>query len=156
LHHAPILAPWIPLAFFLGVCGAALWKGGRDERIVSAAFLADVIASLALLQYRTGTQWGVFAVDGLFFILLVAVALKSRRYWPIAAAGFQLLAILTHAASTFDPHLGGWAYITAGIIWTDLVTLSLAVGTYNRWRERRQLAAMAADGSVAEPGATRL
>jgi hypothetical protein len=153
--HAPVLAPFILIGFFMVVCLAALWKGGRDERIVAIAFLVNTATSYALLdRHWRGTQWGEFAVDLLFLLVLVIVALRSRRYWPLAAAGFQLLAIVTHAASTFDKHLGGWAYITAGIIWTQMVTVSLAVGTYNRWRERRQLAANAA--AMAEPGATRL
>ncbi|THD74357.1 MAG: hypothetical protein E7812_18705 [Phenylobacterium sp.] len=153
--HSPILSPWIGIGFFLATCAAALWKGGRDERIVAVAFLLNTAISYALLDHRwSGTQWGEFVADAIFFLVLAVVALRSRSYWPIAAAGFQLLAILTHAASTVDRHLGAWAYITAGIIWTQLVTFSLAIGTYNHWRARRQLAAM--DAAIADPGATRL
>ncbi|HEX3699744.1 MAG TPA: hypothetical protein VHV27_03630 [Phenylobacterium sp.] len=153
--HAPIFAPWLSIGLFLAVCLAALWKGGREERIVAVAFLLNTAVSYLLLDYRfSGTQWGEFAVDAAFFLVLGAVALRSSRYWPIAAAAFQLLAVVTHAASVLDRHLGGWAYLTAGIIWTQMVTLSLAVGTYNRWRERRQPAAIET-AAMAEPGATR-
>jgi len=64
---------------------------------------------------------------GLFFVFIL-VALKSDRYWPMWAAGFQLLAIVTHTAEILDSTVGAWAYITAGVIWTYLGAAALAVG----------------------------
>lgn len=141
------------MSVFLAVCGAALWKGRWEERLTGAAFLAGWVVTL-LLRDRSwsGTQWGGFAVDVVFLLIVTGVALKSRRYWPMAAAGFQLLGVVTHAARLIDPHVGAWAYITAGVIWTWLIMGALAVGTYNRWRERRQPASGLA---VTAPGATR-
>jgi hypothetical protein len=149
----PVLPPWIGITLFVAVCAAAMWKGRWEERLTGAAFLTGWVLTL-LLRDRSwaGTQWGAFAVDAAFLLLVVGVALRSRRYWPMVAAGFQLLAVVTHAARILDRHLGMWAYITAGVIWTWLVMAALAVGAYNRWRERQ----MAASGEAkAEPGATR-
>ncbi|MDE2488318.1 MAG: hypothetical protein KGO51_13065 [Alphaproteobacteria bacterium] len=140
--HTPVLPPWIGAGFFLIVCGAALWKGGRDERVVAVGLLLSwAVSYLSLIQRRPGTQWGEFAADALLLALLGVVALRSRRYWPLAAAAFQLLAVVTHAATLVDRHLGAWAYITANVIWTQLITMALAIGTYNDWRARRQVAA---------------
>ena len=152
--HFPVLPPWIGVSIFLAVCAAAIWRGKWEERSVGAAFLAGWLATL-LLRDRSwaGTQWGAFGVDLAFLLLVVGVALRSRRYWPMVAAGFQLLAVATHAARILDHHLGMWAYITAGVIWTWLVMATLAVGTYNRWRERRQPAANGL--AITAPGATR-
>jgi hypothetical protein len=144
-----------PVLVIGAVTALALWKGGREERIVAAAFAVGTFAAPFLKDHSwAGTQWSLFAVDMVYLALLVVVALRSVHYWPLWAAGFQLLAILTHAASLIDRQLRPWAYVTAGVIWTYLGLAAIAVGTYNRWRERRQPAAN--DAAMAEPGATRL
>lgn len=151
--HPPVLPPWIGIGFFVAVCGAALWKGGREERIAAGALLLSWLVSyLSLIQRLPGTQWGEFGADAVLLLVLGALAMTSRRFWPLAATSFQLLAVLTHAASLVDRHLGAWAYITANIIWTQMITVSLAVGTFNRWRERRQPALA---NAPTDPGATR-
>jgi len=109
-----------------------------------------------LLRDRTwvGTQWGTLAVDIAFLLVVGWIALQSRFYWPIWATGFQLLGVVTHVARMLDRTVGAWAYVTAGIIWTQLVLIALGVGVFNRWRERRQPAASGAPAPA--PGATRL
>ncbi|WP_374469367.1 hypothetical protein [Phenylobacterium sp.] len=74
-------------------------------------------------------------MDVSLLVVVVVVAMRSSRYWPIFAAAFQLLAVITHAAHLLDPGVGDWAYVTAGVIWTYLLLLALALGTWNRWRE---------------------
>ena len=46
------------------------------------------------------------------------------------AAAFQLLAVVTHMAIMADKGVRAWAYITALILWSYLVLISLAAGTY--------------------------
>ena len=84
---------------------------------------------------------------------MVVLALRSHRYWPIWAAGFQLLAIITHWAHSLDRTLNGWTYMTAGIIWGYLLVGTLAVGTWNVWRRRAY--PTASDDPITDPGATR-
>ena len=129
----------------------ALWKGGWAERVVAVGFLASWV-NTALTKDRawSGLQWGPFTGDTLLLVLIVIVALRSRRFWPMFAAGFQLLAVTTHAAMAVDTGVGAWAYITAGVIWTYLLLFSLAFGTWGAWRERQLAKAAAPTG----PGAT--
>jgi hypothetical protein len=135
------------------VCGAAFWKGDREEQVTAGALLLGWVATLVLRDPRwLGIQWGGFAVDGLFMVMITIIALRSRRYWPLAAAGFQLLAIVTHAARMVDPSLGGWVYATAGIVWTQLLILSLATGVWGTWRAQRY---PAATEDAADSGLTR-
>jgi hypothetical protein len=139
------LPPWFGLALTVLVCGAAFWKGGREEQIAAGGLLLGWIATLVLRDPRwDGAQVGAFVVDGAFLALLTALALRSDRYWPIATAGFQLLAVTTHAARVLDKHLSGWAYATAEVIWTQLVLVALAVGVWGTWRARGR--AVAAQG----------
>ena len=126
----------------LTVCVAAVLLGGREEKLAALAFLISWAATL-LLRDRSwvGMQWGGLFADLGLFLAFFGIALRSSRYWPIWAAGFQLLAVVTHGARLIDPNLGAWAYITAGVIWTWLVMAAMAVGVYECWRERRDPAA---------------
>jgi hypothetical protein len=143
LHaHAFALPAWYGLTLTLLVCGSAFLVGGRPERLAAGALVLGWVATLLLRDPRwAGPQWGGLAVDAAFFAALVGIALTSSRYWPLFAAAFQLLAVLTHAARILDPSVRGWAYATAGVIWTQLVLVAIGVGVYNRWRERRLAAA---------------
>ena len=133
----PTIPAWIGIAVGWAIAGAALWKGGRSERIVAAAFLIAWLATAVTRdRHFVGPQWSGFVIDGAFLVVLLGVALRSVRYWPLFAAGFQLLAVLTHAARVIDPTVGGWAYITAGVIWTYFTLFALAAGTWGAWRDR--------------------
>jgi hypothetical protein len=97
-------------------------------------------------------QSAEFAADIANLGLLIWIALRSPKYWPMAAAGFQLLAVMTHVAKLVDRGVAQWAYLTAGIIWTYLLMIALVVGTVNASRARRA-AQMA--GAPAPAGAMR-
>lgn len=154
LSDSLALPLWFPVLVIGGVCLFALWKGGPEERITAAAFVLAAVVAPFIKDHRWGgTQWSLFAVDAAYLGLLLVVAFRTTRYWPLCAAGFQLLAVLTHAASLIDRQLRPWAYVTAGVIWTYLGLAAILVGTVNRWRETRQPAMPAA---ATDPGATRL
>jgi hypothetical protein len=135
----------VGLAIFLSVCALAIWKGDEDERVTGAVLaIADIATPFIKDHSWLGPQWGVFAIDGAFFALMLVIALRTRKYWPLAAAGFQLLGILTHAAVMVDKGVHAWAYVTAGVIWSYLILIALLMGTVNAWRARGQPAISAA------------
>ena len=153
--HSYGLPPWFGLALMATVCIAAFWKGERDEQLTAGALLLSWVATMVLLDPRwIGPQWGSFIADGALLVFLVALALRSTKYWPIFAAGFHLLAVATHSARMIDPRMGAWAYATAAVIWADMVIMALAVGTWNSWRSQRH-PAIADDGPRTDPGDTR-
>lgn len=139
--HNYALPPWVGLAITVIVCGGAFWKGGREEQITAGGLLLSWLATLVLRDHRwLGTQWGAFGADTCLFFLLAAIALRSRRYWPLAAAAFQLLCVVTHVARIVDPGVRAWAYATGQVIWTQLVFFALGVGVWNTWRNRHRIA----------------
>ena len=88
----------------LAVSTYAWWRGGWVERVVAVANVLAWVATAAL-QNRTNwvdPQWSVFAVDVLFLGVLVALVVRSDRNWILAAAAFQLLLVITHAAIIVD------------------------------------------------------
>jgi len=103
--------------------------------------LLSWFADALLKDHRfQGPQWAAFVSDTALFLLILFVAVRSAHYWPLFAAAFQLLEVVTHVASTIDRHLSAWAYITANVIWTYLILGSIAFGTWNAWRRRDDIA----------------
>jgi hypothetical protein len=140
------------MTYVVTVCGAALWVGGLSERVGAAAILGGWIASVTVSSAGGwGAEQGVEIVDILVLAALIGLALRSHRWWPIWAAGFHLLAVVTHWAHQIDPTVGGWAYLTAGIIWGYMLVAALAWGTWSAWRERQ----FASADPITDPGATR-
>ena len=109
----------------------AFRRGERDEKCVAVALL---IASLATPLAQTSAfdtmQYGIFVVDALLLMLLVYVALTSRRYWPMFAAGFQLTILLFHLATDIGVRVVPAAYADSIVIWSYLVVATLLLGTF--------------------------
>ena len=85
---------------------AAVWRGERPERvgaaIIAAAWIVTPFVELRRSWYEP--QWGIFTVDVLNFLALAGLAFVYDRRWPICAAGFQLVTVLTHVAFLINPH----------------------------------------------------
>jgi hypothetical protein len=139
-------------ATVIAVCAVAAWRGRRDEQLAAGVMLAAWALSMLLDRAKfQDIEWGILAVDIAALCGFIWIALLSRRYWPMFAAGFHLLAVVTHVARLADPAVGGWAYITGEIIWGYL--LAIAIG-YGALSAPRAYPAIAADPNN-EPGATR-
>lgn len=145
--------PWFGLVLTIAACGGAFWKGGREEQLAAGALLIDWALTIALRDRSwVGTQWAAFGADLGLLIVITAISMRTTRYWPLVAAGFELLCVTVHVARMIDPGVRAWAYATAQVIFTQLFVLTIGVGAWNTWREGRQPAS-AADDPMA--GATR-
>jgi hypothetical protein len=79
--------------------------------------------------------FGLFLVDAMLLLALIAIALRANRSWPIPAAGCQLVAVLAHAGKLLDASMipDGYALLTT--IWSWPMVAFLALGT---WAHRRR------------------
>lgn len=127
------------------VSAFALWRGGGVERLVAVANLAAWIATMAV-QDRLAwidpltwvdPQWGVLAVDGVFALVLLYLAMTRSQSWLLFAAAFQILGVATHLAMLADDGFRAKAYLAGLIIWSYLVLAALAVGVWSHWRPTR-------------------
>ncbi|MCR5873963.1 hypothetical protein LRS10_07130 [Phenylobacterium sp. J426] len=133
----------------MAVCAVAALRGRNEERLAAGGLLAGWALTMVAYRYQGHqVEWGILLIDVALLALLAWIALRSERYWPIFAAGFHLLAVVTHLARSADPSVTGWAYITAEIIWGYL--LAFAIG-YGAWTAPRYAQA----GDPAPAGATR-
>jgi len=113
-------------------------RGGRLERqAIAIVALAWVASALAPIGDRTGPSWAIAAIDGLLLLYLLYLAAFSRRLWPVAAAGFQLLILATHAAFAVRSELEQWGYFTAYYLWSWGVLAALTVGALTTRRPDR-------------------
>lgn len=115
----------------------ALLLGGRDERIFGAAKAA---AALGGEFVRTSMPAQAVVRDVVIDLALLAVvlplALRSAKAWPLAAASVCVAVLMTAAAQQLV-HASPQAY---GIVqggWRLLGDFVVAVGAWNAWRARR-------------------
>lgn len=138
----------------LAVCGLAVWRGRDDERLAAGGYLAAWALTVVVFKDRSrDIQWAVMIIDACLMILFLVLAMRSRRYWPLFAAGFQLLAIATHAARALDAGISGWAYLTAGLVWGYLSVFAIGYGAWTAPRRYADIEALETPSDV--PGATR-
>jgi hypothetical protein len=127
--------PWFGITLTIVVCAGAFWRGGREEQAVAGGLLLSFAITLALRDATwTGTQWSAFVAD----IGVMVLLMRTTRYWPLAAAAFQLLCVLTHVARMIDPGVRAFAYATGQVIWSQAVFWALGVGVWNTWRMNRR------------------
>lgn len=137
----------------MAVCAIAVWRGRDLERLAAGAELATWALTLLVFKSRSeSTQWAVLAIDVALFAVLLWIALRSTRYWPLLAAGFQLLALITHFAHAVDAVVSGWAYLTAILIWNYLTLFAIGYGAITAPRRYAEIDAL---GPPAMAGATR-
>jgi hypothetical protein len=146
------LPHWVWPVALMVVCAIAVVRGRDRERLAAGGLLAAWALSMVVYKARSeATQWPILFIDLGFFSLLTWMALRSGRFWPMFAAGFQLLALITHLAHAVDVGVSGWAYITAERIWSYLVLFTIG---YAAWTAPRY-AESAADPTEVPPGAMR-
>jgi hypothetical protein len=147
--HAYAIPDWFGWSFLTAVCLLAAIFGRWEERVAAGAFLMDSALTRLFRDHSwIGPQWAEFWMDLGFLALLIFIALRTRRFWPLFAAGFQLLTIVTHTARMLDPKVNGWTYATAVIIWSYMIMYAILFGVWGSWKARRQLKAVAGSAGL--------
>lgn len=123
----------------------AFWRGRFPERVAAGVTLAlGVYTMFFRVKNRGGAiDWQGFITDGLLFLLFLILALRRDRIWPIPAAGFQLIAVLTHLAVLVKNPGSTWAYASVSVLATWLVLIAFAAGLWEN-EVRRKLERQAA------------
>lgn len=127
-------------AMLLICCGYALVRGRRYERFAAVLFLAaSVLSFFAHMYVRAGysvMNAGEVAVDTAVLAALVGIALTSDRFWPLWAAGFQLVGSMAHVLKLIDVTFAPWGYAVAARFWSYPILLVLFIGAWRQHRRR--------------------
>lgn len=119
-------------------------RGGRTERwgvaiIVTASLLTVLIMSAPLFNWKTRVG-PLVAVDVATFFALLALALRTTRFWPIWATSFHLIALCTHGAIPILPSGLRQAYALLQGFWAYPIMACIIIGALSR-RAEAQIAA---------------
>ena len=126
-------------AILLLIWGYALWRGQKDERIAASACLIATILTVLVIP-PVAVRYSVpdvtqLAIDIAMLVAFSAVALTSKRFWPLWVAGLQLTMTLSHLMRAINPNLIPQAYAAAAVLWSYPILLIILIGT---WRTHRR------------------
>ena len=140
-----MFGPYIFIPLLAAVCLNALWRGGKDERVVAACCMIGTGATLLVVsplrQRYASLEEGLLFVDLAVLAGFITVALRSKRFWPLWVAGLQLTTSVGHMLKGVDQELLPRAYGAALQFWSYPILLLLAVGTYRFHRTQSRTAA---------------
>lgn len=125
----------------------AFWRGGAPERIGAAILLGGVLLTALVIppapRRYDAIQWPVFFVDAGALIALLALAMLSKRYWPLWLTAIQILQVLSH----FSRLLPGVISLVYAMATSLLMYPSVALLVIATWRHRRRLKIYGTDDS---------
>ena len=139
-----MLPRYIFWTVLIAICAYAFVRGRGDERFAAGVCLVASIATRFVIppvaeRYRTIDE-GLVAIDLFVLAAFIALALRSKRFWPLWIAGLQLTTSIGHLLKGVDQDLLPRAYGAALQFWSYPILLILAVGTYRRHQRVRRSA----------------
>lgn len=117
----------------------ALRKGSWEERFAAGGIIVDAYLS-ALVRSPGATAFkhveiSIIFVDGALLAILLFIALRSEKFWPLWLTAMHALAILAHM-SPFVPHMLPWGYWRAVAVWSWQMLFVLGYAIYRQDRSR--------------------
>lgn len=127
------------LVVAVAVVSFAFIKGDEPERMAAAAYALVFVAGSMI---RDGTslsfpRWGFMGLETVLLVVLVGLAIHSRRAWLVWASSFEAMIVTGHilVAADLRPPPNAVAAVINMCNYGLLV--SMAVGTFWAWQERR-------------------
>lgn len=98
---------WLTEAALLLLLTLALRKGGQPERWLAITFIAAFFAGTAADLVRGSPGFLHFdplylAIECAVLAMLLFVALRANRWWPLCASALQLIVVITHLVKYFQ------------------------------------------------------
>ena len=131
------------IALLLLVAFFALKKGGKPERhvvlVLCGMHLANICYAVIAGQWTDygATPWFRITLDFAGFALILAIALRADRWWPLWVSGVLLLAVLAHLLRVIDADLPPLVYAVMER-WPFWIAIILTgIGTYSHTRRAR-------------------
>lgn len=128
----------IRIAFYYCLVALALFAayrhGDRETRLAAGICLVASLLSTVFMRFNQQIALNVALIDLAVLAGFVALALRTRRFWPLWVAGLQLTTVLGHALRLLQPSLLNIAYAAAMRFWAYPILIILVVAA---WRTKR-------------------
>lgn len=115
-------------------CGYAFYRGGDDERRTAAicllATVFSVLVSRPLAMRYAQVEQRELVVDLLTLLLLVVLAMRSPRFFPLWIAALQLTTISAHFLKGISIGLVPVVYAAAERFWSYPILVILIIATW--------------------------
>jgi hypothetical protein len=112
-------------------CAIAAVHGGWEGKWAGALTMITIVAGriVGSFDLRLATSPAFkFCLDGTLLVALVAIMLRSRRWWPIWLVGLQGNAVLAHVSGMMIPAHTAIIYRGLESFWGIPLMLVLAAG----------------------------
>lgn len=132
----------IGAVFMVGMALFAFLKGNRAEKFGAGAYLFGWFASLVLQQdegFRS-VPFGLLLIDICMLLAFCAIAWRYKHAWPVWAAGLQLITVMSQVMRLTNQNVHVASLYTVTNLTSYLIIVSIAVGTFYAWQERRAAA----------------
>lgn len=133
-----IALQYLYLATLLGVSAIVLPHGHQDARwgiaVILVGSVASYVAQLQIPPDWTSGRWALMLVDTIVLLGLGMIAMRSKRFWPLWIAAFQLIAVTTHLVMLIEPDQVLQAYAILQGLWAYPMLIVLLVTTLRRKR----------------------
>ena len=137
-----MLPVWV-MPHSLGLaCGYAILEGEAEERLIGwteTGFMA-LEGALYLSNVSPRAHGLNIAATAVELGVVLSVALRSNKLWPMVYASAVLVALMTMVAAAVL-EANWWARGTANFVWNYLEIVTLVSGTWCAARDRRRAAA---------------
>lgn len=117
-------------------CTIGWRRGGSTEKwgvamIAIASFLTVLVQESSFFDWRSD-RLGLVAIDVILLVAFLWLALSSRRFWPLWATAFHLIAVASHVIVFLKPHRILQAYALLQGFWAYPIMLCIILGTRPR------------------------
>jgi hypothetical protein len=124
---------WIYLLLLVSSVCFVFWKGRLDERLVAAALTIGSILT-PILYAQSAQNWlnpnvALLTNESAVTAVILFVAYRSNRFWPLPVAAFQITALITPLAAVLGKNLASYALGVTQGLWAYLQLLILVIAT---------------------------
>ncbi|AQR61553.1 hypothetical protein BZG35_07720 [Brevundimonas sp. LM2] len=134
LYGKAVLAVTVMVAVFVFL------KGGEAERLAMGGYLLAWLASVLVQddgRLFQDFQWKLFLIDIAVSAFFGFIVWRYARTWAVWATALQLLTVMSHIVYLIDVRPSVAAFYTVLNLVSYGIILSIAVGTFWAWQERR-------------------
>lgn len=128
--------------FLFATAALAYARGGRPEKtialsLVVATVLTFLTGLLASVSFDT-VEIGLLVIDIALLGVMLLVAMRADRYWPMVVAALQLILVLVHIAKVVSGDALPWVYAFVLAFWSYPILAVVMIGTWRHSRRTRR------------------